>query len=101
MIADWPVAEILKFRSEVPTLGLRGSIAGRSVHLIARDLVAISRKGLRARARLGSTSRDESIYLDTLVETVERGETPAERLLDRYRDAWNGDIHELFRRYAY
>ena len=101
MIANWPTAEILKFRADVPKAGLRGTIAGRPVLDIARDVVGLARKGLRARARLGSTGRDESIYLDTLVETVERGETPAERLLARYHDSWNGDVHELFRRYAY
>jgi glutamate--cysteine ligase len=39
--------------------------------------------------------------LASLEEIVATGVTPAEHLLDEFESEWNGDINQVFRRYAY
>jgi glutamate--cysteine ligase len=56
---------------------------------------------LRRRARLNKSSRDESVFLSPLEETLASGLTPAERLLQRFHGPWDGDIHRLFMEDAY
>ena len=101
LVAGWSAPEILALRAEVPRLGLRARIRGRTALDIAAEMVGLAKEGLRRRNRIGRTGRDETIYLTTLEETIECGETPAERLLGKYKDSWNGDVRELFRRFAY
>ncbi|MDR6104310.1 glutamate--cysteine ligase [Agrobacterium larrymoorei] len=50
--ADWTVEDVMALRDAVPVQGLKATIAGRDLLDVARDVVAISRKGLQSRARL-------------------------------------------------
>jgi glutamate--cysteine ligase len=62
---------------------------------------AIADQGLKRRAVPGVTDKDESPYLDELKEIAETGVTPAERLLDRYRTVWGGNIDRLYEEESY
>ncbi|MES2713259.1 MAG: glutamate--cysteine ligase, partial [Pseudomonadota bacterium] len=64
--------------------------AGRTLRDVARDVLAISRDGLRARG-LG-----EEVYLDVLDEVVASGMTQADRWLARYNGEWAGDVSRIF-----
>ncbi len=100
-VKDWTQAERTAMRDSVPKLALRAPFRGGTVGDVARRMVDLAGEGLRRRERVSVNGDDEVHYLDTLLETLERGETPAERLLRLYRDAWNGDINEVFRQGAY
>ncbi|TPQ46632.1 glutamate--cysteine ligase, partial [Prosthecomicrobium hirschii] len=68
--------------------------------------VALSRKGLARRNRLGpcapvDMSENETVYLAPLEEIVATGETLAERMLRQYEKDWNGDVNQVFAEYAY
>jgi len=81
----WTVEEIRALRADVPRQALSATIRGRSVRDLARDMVAIARDGLRARG-LG-----EDVYLAPLDEIVASGLTQADRLLQLYERAWDGN----------
>jgi len=53
------------------------------------------------RARLDRNSRDETRYLRPLEESIARGITPAEELLEKYNGPWNGSVEPIFDEYAY
>ena len=59
-------------------------------------MVAISRSGLNARARLNSAGDNESGFLAPLEEIVASGKVPAQRLLDKFNGEWNGDISRVY-----
>jgi glutamate--cysteine ligase len=101
LVKEWSLADIAGLRAAVPRQALRAPIAGRTALEVARQVVDLSREGLRRRNHRSPMGTDETIYLAAVEETVITGVTPAERLLRRYRDAWGGDIRQLFRRYAY
>ncbi|MCW5695196.1 MAG: glutamate--cysteine ligase [Bauldia sp.] len=101
LVREWTVEEILEMRRAVPVTALRTPFRGGTLLEIARTIVGLARTGLSRRMRLNEIGADETIYIEALEETVADGETPAERLLEKYRGWWKEDVGPLFRRYAY
>ncbi|WP_029003893.1 glutamate--cysteine ligase [Azorhizobium doebereinerae] len=98
---DWTAQERQKLRDDVPRLGLKAQIAGRSLHDVARDVLALSRAGLVRRRRLDSQGRDETRFLSPIEEVVATGRTPADVLLERFHGAWEGSVEPAFEELAY
>ena len=90
-----------ELRRDVAQLGFRAEIQGRTVGDIAAELLHAAKEGLAARANLDGSGVDETHFLRTLEESVRRGKTPAEDLLDRYHGEWAGDISRIFKDCAY
>jgi len=101
MARDWTLEERIQLRSDVPRLGLRAAVRGRSVRDMARELIELARAGLTARARLNAAGDNETGFLAPLQEVAETGVTPAERKLALYHGAWNGSIDPVFTECAY
>jgi glutamate--cysteine ligase len=97
----WTAEDRAGLRRDVPRLGLKAKVAGRTAQDVARDFVAIAKSGLKDRAHLNGGFLDETIYLGDLEEIAETGITPAERLLALYEGAWKGDIGRVFEDFAY
>ena len=83
--------------------GLQGEVNGIKLHDLAREAVALSHAGLKARARTGAGGLvpDETHFLNALHETVETGITPADELLAHYNGDWGGDLTRVFADYSY
>jgi glutamate--cysteine ligase len=98
---DWTIEQRAALRADAARLGLKATVAGRSVREVARDVLAVAREGLRRRNRLGASFTDETGYLRDLEQVVESGLTPAERLLELYNGAWDGDATSALDEAAY
>ena len=96
VVEDLSVADRLALRQAVPKSALAAQVLGRSAGDVARDLLAISARGLKRRARLDAEGRDETHYLDCLLEIAENGRTAAQDWLDAYHGRWGGDIDQVF-----
>ncbi|MEZ5939378.1 MAG: glutamate--cysteine ligase [Hyphomonadaceae bacterium] len=96
VIRGWSAPEREAIRRAVPFLGLRTPIRNRDLRAVAREVLEISRAGLRRRARLNSIGEDETGFLKEIEEIAETGVTPAEALLARYKGEWGGDISRVF-----
>jgi glutamate--cysteine ligase len=96
LIANWTAEERQAMRDAVPRLGLAAPFRGRTLRDIAREVVMIAEGGLKRRARLDAKGVDERPALSPLIETVEEGRTPADRLLAAYHGPWAGNIDRLF-----
>jgi glutamate--cysteine ligase len=59
-------------------------------------VLAIARHGLASRAQLNSSGDNETGFLEPLDEIVASGKVPAQRLLDQYHGAWDGDITRIY-----
>ncbi|MHA6334176.1 glutamate--cysteine ligase [Qipengyuania sp. CAU 1752] len=98
LVKDWSMEEREDLRNSVPRLALDAGIpGGHRLHDLAKDVLAIARQGLTARARLGESGDNETGFLSTLDEIVESGKVPAQRLLDMYNGEWNGDISRVYK----
>ncbi|WMS44744.1 glutamate--cysteine ligase [Acuticoccus sp. MNP-M23] len=80
----------------VPRDGLTGTVNGRSVAAIARDVVALSAEGLRRRAHAHGEAADERHFLAPLEDAAHSARSPADELLDAYNGPWNGNIDKVF-----
>lgn len=96
LTADWTMEDVVAMRDAVPTQGLGATIGGRQVLDVAREAVAISVRGLKARAKLNANGDDESIFLSPLDAVLARRATLAEGLLALYSGAWNRSVEPVF-----
>lgn len=98
---NWNPQEMEALRRDVARLGFKAEIRGRSVLEIAAEVVDLAKQGLKARARLDSAGVDEVHFLATLQDSLERGKTPAEDLLEAFHNDWQGNIKRLYSDCAY
>ena len=80
---------------------LQGEAGGVKLADLAREAVALSQAGLRARARSGAGRSDEAGYLDVTAASVARGRVQADDLLALYHGAWGGDLTPIYEAVSY
>jgi glutamate--cysteine ligase len=96
LIADWTEEERQALRDAVPRHGLAAPFRDGTVLDVAREMVSLANQGLKHRALYDADGEDERKLLVPLEQTVEEGRSPAERLLENYDSAWDGDIDRVF-----
>ena len=97
LVKDWSMEEREALRNAVPRLAWDAPLpGGGKLGDIAKQVLAISRSGLAARARLNTGGDNETGFLDPLEEIVASGKVPAQRLLDSYHGEWGGDISRVY-----
>ena len=76
---------------------------GLSLLDLARELIDISRAGLKNRARPGNGGLvpDECHFLNAIEEVIETGKSPACELIDKYNNEWQKDLKNVYRDCAY
>src|SRR5690606_10837375 len=77
LTADWSYAEVHAMRDAVPEQGISTPFRNTTLRDVARETVAISRMGLKNRARKNHDGYDETSFLHTLDEVIARGTTSA------------------------
>jgi len=95
LVAEWSFEEREEALAEVARRGLAGRVAGASLLDLARALVSIAGEGLRRIAERGESPSDEGSFLDPLREQLERGKSPGEVLLERWRGDWDRSLERL------
>ena len=100
---DWTAEERDRLRHDAGHLGLRAEIGGRNLRDLARDVLAIADRGLKARAQPGAGGLigDETHFLNALHEIVASGQTPADEMLRRFHEDWDGDLSRIYADYSY
>ena len=101
MVKSWTAEERQKLRDDVPKLGLKAEIRNRNVFTLAQETLRLCSGGLARRKRLDRNGRDETRYLRPLEESIARGITPAEELLEKFHGEWNDSVEPIFEEYAY
>lgn len=101
LVKDLSVAEREALRNDVPRTALATPFKNGTVQDLSKDVLAISRQGLKNRGRMDSYGDDEGHFLDSLDDVAQSGRTLAEEFLDKYETEWNGSVDPLFKEYAY
>lgn len=103
LVKDWDMGTRDLMRVAASVDGLQAEVHGIKLHDIAREAVAISMSGLKARGRAGAGGMvpDETHFLNALHESVENGKVPADELLEQYNEAWGGDLSRIYTEYSY
>jgi glutamate--cysteine ligase len=101
LVRDFSLAERHALRDGVPRHGLVLPFRSGSVKDLAQEALRISAAGLARRSRVNANGADETSYLDPLFRIALEGRTAAEHLLQRFEQAWNGNIDHVFTEAAY
>ena len=92
-----------EFRVAASRDGLRAEVGGVNMRDLAREVLAISEAGLKARACPGAMGMisDESHFLNALQEEVDTGMTLADEVLERFIGEYEGDPARIYADYSY
>jgi glutamate--cysteine ligase len=101
LVKDWTAEERDALRAAVPRSALATPFRETTVGEIAREVLRVSRKGLRERQRVNPASQDETVFLQPLEEVACTGRTLAAELIERFEGRWRGDIDHVFEEYAF
>jgi glutamate--cysteine ligase len=101
IVKDWTAEERSALREAVPKLGLKTPFRNTNVQALARQMLEISRAGLRRRAEVDAIGGTEEGFIEPLFQIVASGRTRAEDLLERFHGPWGGDVTRLFTEHAY
>ena len=93
---SWDTDTREAFRVAASVAGLQGSVGGINMRDLAREVLAISAAGLKARAEAGNGMADEVPYLDVLMAHVETGRVQADTWLGHYNGDWRGDLSRIY-----
>lgn len=101
-VKNWTNSDREMMRLGSAVLGLQTRIPdGRTFQEFAKEMLVISREGLKQRQRKSSSGEDETGFLSAIDEIIESGKTPSEVLLDQYKTLWDGDVRRVFNELAY
>jgi glutamate--cysteine ligase len=103
LVKDWDAQTREELRVAASKDGLQAKVGTLNMHDLAREVVALSEAGLKARARPGAGGLvpDETHFLNALKESIQTGQTPADELLAHYHGDWNGDLTRIYADYSY
>ncbi len=103
LVKGWDAETREELRIAASTHGLQAEVGGLKMHDLAREAVALSEAGLKARARPGAGGLvpDETHFLNALRDSIETGRVPADDLLADYHGPWNGDLSRIYAEYSY
>ena len=103
MVKEFSEEDREGLRIEAVKHGLKGRHEKISLLKLAAKCLEISEDGLRRRDCAGSDGLvpDETHFLDSLKESLEVKASPAEELLEKFRNDWNGDLGRIYDEYCY
>ena len=102
IVKHWTLHERAKLRHEVPKLALKAVTPdGETMQDFAGRILEIAGEGLTRRAKVNSAGDNEGGFLDPLREVVATGMTPADRLLAKYHDEWDGDLSRIYEEFSF
>jgi glutamate--cysteine ligase len=88
-------AELFRLQQDAAVQGFDARFRGHTIHALCQSLVDISRAGLLRIAERDQIP-DETSYLRPLITVVEERRTFAEKLLDKLRFEWDGNLDRLW-----
>ena len=101
LVKDWTPPEREALRNAVPKTALATPFRKTTVGELARQVLRISRLGLKNRARINAKNQDETLYLAPLDVIAGNGRTVSDLLLARYHGDWHGNIDHIFEEFAF
>lgn len=99
----WDASTREEMRIAASEDGVSANVNGISMLSLAKELVDISRSGLKNRARSGNGGLvpDECHFLNSIEEVIETGKSPACDLIDKYENEWGKDLKNIYKEYSY
>ena len=95
---NWTQEDRNLVNKNVPEHGLQTKVKNCTLLDFAKTLIKISEEGLKRRNNLSFSGKyDETYYLQSIKENINKGISPADFLLQKYNGIWNKSINSLYR----
>ncbi len=103
IVKNWDENDRENLRIVAAEDGLKGSVGSISLIDLAKEAVRVSESGLKKRAQASSNGlySDESLFLESLKENIEKRKSSADELLEKYHGSWNKDLTKVYEEYSY
>ena len=101
LVKDWTVEEREALREGAARTGLKTVFRSGTMQDLAKDVLAIARSGLNARARLNGHGENEGLFLDDLDEIVRSGKSRSDLLIEQFETSWDRSIEPVFKETAF
>lgn len=103
IVKDWDVTFHEDLRVAASVNGLSAIVNNVKMIELARQVTAISHEGLKARAYAGAGGLvpDETHFLNSIHDILEREKSPADDLLDHFHGSWGSDIKKVYEEFSY
>ena len=103
IVKNWDEDDRENLRVAAAKDGLNGSVGNKKLIDLAKETVQISENGLEKRAKASSNGlhSDETLFLESLKENIEKRKSSADELLEKYHGSWNKDLTKIFEEYSY
>ena len=103
IVKNWDEDDRENLRVAAAKDGLNGSIRNARLIDLAKETVQISETGLEKRAKASSNGlhSNETLFLESLKENIEKRKSSADELLEKYHGSWNKDLTKIFEEYSY
>ncbi|MEX0628710.1 MAG: glutamate--cysteine ligase [Cucumibacter sp.] len=101
IVRHWTAQERQALHLAVPKTALSTPFRKGTVLDIVRQILPLARAGLQRRDNRNWEDFNEEIHIAPLQVIADSGRTLAERLLDLYHGAWEGELDEIFEARAY
>ena len=88
--------DILNFRKDVCKIGLNAEINGQEGWALAREILEISKRGLKHRQKINTFGDDENIHLSYLEELIDQKKSNATLMVEKYYMENNMNTELLF-----
>jgi glutamate--cysteine ligase len=101
IVKHWGAHDRQSLRDDVPRFGFKARVRDRYLFEVAKECVTLAHSGLRRRGRVDQLGRDESRHLEPLEQTIDRGHSPAEEMLEKFHGPWKGSVEPAYEEYAF
>lgn len=101
LVKLWSTEERQALRDDVPRLGLKSEVRSHKLSDIAKEVLAMSDAGLKARGFKNPDGDDECFYLDPLHEIIEDGWSLSDRIADLFKNEWDEDVDKVYEALQY
>ena len=89
IISKWKVIEVLNAYSEVPKKGLNTSIGDKTLLEWGKIFLDLAKKGLDNRSIKNNRGSDESIFLRSVEEILNKNKSKANIIIEKFKDKKN------------
>ncbi len=97
LVESWTQEDRTYINKVVPKDGLQAQFKNETILDIAQKLFEISKKGLDARNILArNKTYNETFYLKELESNLSLGQSPADILINKFKNEWDQDINNIY-----
>ncbi len=93
---DWSFSDVNNAYLDAAKNGLNTNLRNKPIYQLAKNFIAIAKKGLDNRAIVNKQNKNESIFLNEIESMINNQETPASILIKKFNGNWKENINKIF-----